>query len=526
MCHVYKYIGSCLLVLLFACEDALRIDPETMVTFGTAFKNEKEIETGLLSVERYVRIASVNNVVIPGAFGEYSDYHANEDPSLLNFSFTVNYYFPQRKWQFDAIAMANVPLSYIDEVDMPQERRDFYKGQIYFTKALIYYDLGRRYKFTPIVKDEVEVDPIEYSSWEDVIDYAIACARKAVALLPEFSDLRDSGGNAITRKSCPSRGAANALLAHLCAWKAGCKYMASPDKSGYDEMALWRATDSACTAIIDRDDIYYLASTPEEVCTSVLVEDSSEGIYEIEIHGYGNEMDDDNISSSYYNMGPYYQTWPIKADESAGMIQYTTQFRFFAETVRELFPTREEGGKSVTDLRRDAYFYELDSMQYEVDPAITGGYAYPWKYRVARFSTSGWDAGLFVNYDQNRIWFRLADIILLRAECRARLGDNAGAIEDLNRIRSRANAKLYDASEYGGDLRYAIFKEREKELLMENWRWYDVIRNGYYKTELYGGYREVSEQDILDGCFFLGTNETEFSNNPLARQNTFWLKHQ
>ena len=89
MCHVYKYIGSCLLVLLFACEDALRIDPETMVTFGTAFKNEKEIETGLLSVERYVRIASVNNVVIPGAFGEYSDYHANEDPSLLNFSFTV-----------------------------------------------------------------------------------------------------------------------------------------------------------------------------------------------------------------------------------------------------------------------------------------------------------------------------------------------------------------------------------------------------------------------------------------------------
>ena len=43
----------------------------------------------------------------------------------------------------------------------------------------------------------------------------------------------------------------------------------------------------------------------------------------------------------------------------------------------------------------------------------------------------------------------------------------AGAIEDLNTIRRRANAKLYSSSEYGGDLRYAIFKEREKELLME-----------------------------------------------------------
>ena len=34
------------------------------------------------------------------------------------------------------------------------------------------------------------------------------------------------------------------------------------------------------------------------------------------------------------------------------------------------------------------------------------------------------------NFDQNKIYFRLADIILLRAECRARLGNNAGAIED------------------------------------------------------------------------------------------------
>ena len=121
--------------------------------------------------------------------------------------------------------------------------------------------------------------------------------------------------------------------------------------------------------------------------------------------------------------------------------------------------------------------------------------------------------------------FRLADIILLRAECRARLGNTEGAIDDLNTIRERANAELYHTSEYNGDLRYAIFKEREKELLMEGCRWYDVIRNGYYKTDLFGGFREVSQQDILDGCFFNAVEETnEFFNNPLARQNTYWLK--
>ena len=112
----------------------------------------------------------------------------------------------------------------------------------------------------------------------------------------------------------------------------------------------------------------------------------------------------------------------------------------------------------------------------------------------------------------------------MRAECRARLGNNEGAIADLNTIRERADAELYNSSEYGGDLRYAIFKEREKELLMEGCRWYDVIRNGYYKTELYGGFRNVSKQDILDGVFFNAVDNNEFSENPLARQNTYWLK--
>ena len=509
-----------LIGLLFACNDILNVTPKTSVTFETAFETEKEIEMGLLSVERYVRKA-IENSLVPGLNGEYSDYHPPGFPNFLQ----VNEYLIERIWHFDAIAMANVPLRYIDKVSMPKERRDFYKGQIYFTKALIYFDLGRRYKFTPIVRDEVEIDPIVYSSWEDVIDYAIDQARKAVALLPEYPDLRDCDGNAIIRKSVPSKGAANALLAHLCAWKAGCKYMVSSDKANYNEVDLWKVVDSACTAVIQQKNIYSLVNTPEEVCTSVLVGNSPESIYEIQIHGYGNELDQDNLTYSYFCMGMYYQTWPIVSNESAGNIQNTYN-RIFATTVNKMYLTTMVDNIVIGDLRRDAYFYKVDSMQYKVDESITGGYAYPWKYRVARFSTSGWETGMFINYDQNKVWFRLADIILLRAEARVRLGNNLGAIEDLNAIRSRAKAKLYDASEYNGDLRYAIFKEREKELLMENWRWYDVLRNGYYKTELYGGFREVSEQDIIDGCFLLGITENEFTNNPLARQNTFWLKYQ
>lgn len=514
------------LLLCCACEDTLRMIPENSVTFGNAFENEREIETGLLTVERHVRKnLGMGNIYSPAIRGEYMDYFDPYNPAIL-LEDNPEVYMEQWGYLYDVIAMANVPLPYIDRVEMSQKRRDFYKGQIYFTKALAYFELGRRWGRCPIIRDEVELKPVEFSSWVKVIDYAIGLARKAVELLPEYPDLKDSRGNAIIYKSVPSRGAANALLAHLCAWKAGCKYMAQPDEATYDDRALWIAADSACTAVINRDDIYTLASTPEEVCTSVLVGGDRESIYENVLRGFWNEMENEypfSITDFPFCFGGMFQTWPVIPGKEEGDIK-NMQYRILSTTVRKMYPGRMEGNEEVTELRRDAYFYKLDSMSHDTLFPVTGGYAYPWKWRLVRVGTSGWSAGQFINFDQNRIWFRLADIILLRAECRARLGNQGGAIADLNRVRERANAGLYKASEYGGDLRYAIYKEREKELLMEGWRWYDVIRNGYYKTELYGGFREVSPQDIIDGVFFNGVDNIEFLNNPLARQNTYWLK--
>ena len=176
------------------------------------------------------------------------------------------------------------------------------------------------------------------------------------------------------------------------------------------------------------------------------------------------------------------------------------------------------------DLRRESYFYKLDSMSHDTLLPVTGGYAYMYKYR--KFYTERTDDGYIMLYglDQKKIWWRLADIYLLRAECRVRLGGSyvEGAIDDLNKIRKRAGAKLYDASEYGGDLRYAIFKEREKELLLEGQRYYDIIRNDYVRTELRGNFRTVTNQDLKDGALFLMIGSGAFNRNPLLRQNAYW----
>ena len=509
--------------LFLSCEDTLRMIPENSVTFENAFENEHEIEIGLLSVERYVR-KGLYVVTSPTDYGEYTDSRGSRDAGLLRENSPGTYMFTWFPY-YDIIAMANVVLPYIDKVKMSQERRDFYKGQVYFTKALAYSELGRKWGNCPIILDEVEYKPIGSSSWVEVIDYAIELAQEAANLLPEYPNLTDYKGNAITYKSTPSKGAAQALLAHLCAWKAGCKYMAQPEEATYDERALWVKADSVCTALI-MSGVYGLANSPEKICTSTLVGGDPESIYEIVLRDCWDELESEDPISVHdlsYCFGRYYQTWPVIPGEEAGDL-WMRSWKILSTSVCKMYPQRIIGKDTITDLRKDAYFYKVDSMANDTLLDITEGYAYPQKYRLTRLATSGWQAGRFINFDQNRIVFRLADIILLRAECRVRLGNNEGAIADLNTIRERADAELYNSSEYGGDLRYAIFKEREKELLMEGCRWYDVIRNGYYKTELYGGFRNVSEQDILDGVFFNAVDDNEFSNNPLARQNTYWLK--
>ena len=509
--------------ILSGCEEWIDMKPENSVTFGNAFETERDIEAALLGMEQSVRVNMTAASWKPQTYGEYSDYRSSYSYDLLNENDPLAY-VGQWIWNYNVIAAANVPLPYLDEVDMSQERRDFYRGCIAFFKAFTYLDLIRRWGDCVLIRDEVETEPIGKTSWPLVADYAIAQAREAVRLLPEWDELRDVDGNVVTHRARPCKGAANAVLAHLCAWKAGCKYMAQPDDRDYDEQALWRAADSACSAIINRPDIYDLEVTPEDVCENTLVEGGKECIFESVFRGYWVELEEVRAQRRTICLGTSYESYPVITGQQPGDVK-NTEYRILNTTVREMFGKYEESGETRHDARRDAWFYNFEEME-RMDESITGRYAYPYKWRYARVGTEGWEAGEFINFDCNKIWFRLADIYLLRAECRVRLDNRQGAIDDLNKIRDRAGAKRYDGSEYNGDLRYAIFKEREKELLMEGQRWFDVLRNGYYKTEFYGNFRNVTEQDIVDGVFFNALEEALFTDNPLMRQNIYWLKRQ
>ena len=82
-----------------------------------------------------------------------------------------------------------------------------------------------------------------------------------------------------------------------------------------------------------------------------------------------------------------------------------------------------------------------------------------------------------VGSNQNFIFYRLADILLLKAEALNEHGDVQGAAVLVNRIRHRALLGDTPAVTQD-DMRLAIAKERRLELAFEAHRWYDLKRTG------------------------------------------------
>jgi len=79
--------------------------------------------------------------------------------------------------------------------------------------------------------------------------------------------------------------------------------------------------------------------------------------------------------------------------------------------------------------------------------------------------------------DQNYIFIRLADILLLKAEALNETGDLAGAADLVNVIRTRAKLANTTANSQAA-MRLAIEKERRLELAFEGIRWFDLKRTG------------------------------------------------
>ena len=83
-------------------------------------------------------------------------------------------------------------------------------------------------------------------------------------------------------------------------------------------------------------------------------------------------------------------------------------------------------------------------------------------------------------YDSDVPLYRYADVLLMLAECENGLNNPQGCADYLNEVRQRAYGDAFAAHKYtAGDFaenEWAILQERDKELVGEGSRWFDLLR--------------------------------------------------
>ena len=158
------------------------------------------------------------------------------------------------------------------------------------------------------------------------------------------------------------------------------------------------------------------------------------------------------------------------------------------------------------------YGYNV-TLKQNVDPALLGSYL---------IKSSFWASSM------NRIVFRYADVLLMRAEAEAQLGNTAEAINLVNQIRTRAAGSTQMISNYPSKYGVKFYcknysgtfskeqtmkivkMERRLELAMESERFLDLVRWGEAATVLNAYYAvEKSKCNIYEEAKFTA-NKNEY----------------
>ncbi len=141
----------------------------------------------------------------------------------------------------------------------------------------------------------------------------------------------------------------------------------------------------------------------------------------------------------------------------------------------------------------------------EVEPVETGNNLEITGIRVIKYPI---DYTHGDNADNDYVFFRYADVLLMKAEALLRTGNSAGALDIVNQLRSVRNA-----STLGSLNADDLLAERGRELYWEGWRRQDLIRFGKFLEAWQGKPASGSERLLFP------IPATALSVNPNLEQN-------
>lgn len=118
--------------------------------------------------------------------------------------------------------------------------------------------------------------------------------------------------------------------------------------------------------------------------------------------------------------------------------------------------------------------------------------------------------------DNDIIIYRLADILLMRAEAYAGLDNTTDAIEDLDVVRIRAGIGAYSGATDKASVEKEILDERAREFYFENKHWFDLVR--FHSGGTINVYNYVPNLIGKTTPLFWPLSATVMANNPNIEQ--------
>lgn len=492
--HALHAIAGALIVvasgIMQSCSDWLDIKPNNEQVTPDYWKSKEDVEAVIASGYYYMR-QSVPTLIKWGELRGGSIYTTtSSDAQLQNFDLTPSSKICEYDNIYKVINMANSVIKYAPGV--MGEDNTYYDAMMksnlceaYFMRAWCYLILAKNYGEVPLVTEPYVDDSAPFdiakSTETDILEQVkrdVKTALATEAAKPTYETEWQTKGRA-------TKWALYALMTDACVWSED--YTTAIE---YSDMIL-NAGDAFRPVFMTSTKDWYTMFYPGN---------SNESIFELN-WDYNTNQETNNFSGMF--------------QQSVG-----SEMRF---TTRATELMREE----TAELKRlgfadDARMGRMLLGTYLPNSGNTQGWAtatdyFLWKY--AGTDVQDMVGGARAHQDANFIIYRVAEILLLKAQAETMKGNYLEALKLVDKIRRRAGLDNFngidpegpDAADMAAQMDQVtlleeIMKQKELEFMGEAKRWYDLLWLGRIEQNKY---KELFVGKVMEG------NETT---------NTAWIR--